>query len=473
MYPLGKFMSGAGQKRAIPSIDELLNEGLFRTIEEAAGRRAALRIARASVEEYRNGAAGRSNGLTRGEAAAAIIEAAAGRFRLEQLSGVRRVINATGVVIHTNLGRSPLPAEAANAVIEHASRYCTLEYDRTTGSRGRRGARAEALISELAGAESAAIVNNCAAAAFLVLRVLAKGKEVIISRGELVEIGGDFRIPDVLAESGAELREVGTTNRTKLSDYARAINERTGLILRVHPSNFRIVGFHESPSAAALAELAHSHSIPFFEDAGSGALTSLYHLGLADEQVISESIEAGVDIVSFSGDKLLGGVQAGFIVGRTELIDRVRRHQLYRALRVDKLTYAAIEATLDIYRRDRQFEEIPTLMMLSAAAEDIRARAVDLIGEIRGRVPGNVTFDILSGESAVGGGAGAAVALPTFLIAIGCATEPDVLEKRLRERELPVIARILDGRVVIDLRTVFADETGPLADALVNALTDG
>lgn len=463
-------MSGAVKTIGIPSIDELLNEGLFREIEAAAGRQAAVRIARESAEEFRAGAAGRSNGLSRRDAAAAIIETAERLFRKEQLSGIRRVINASGVVIHTNLGRSPLSAEVAKGVIERASRYCTLEYDCLAGGRGRRGARAEALICELTGAESAAIVNNCAAAAFLVLRVLAKGKEVIISRGELVEIGGDFRIPDVLAESGAELREVGTTNRTKLSDYAKAVSERTGLILRVHPSNFRIVGFHESPSAQALAELARDNSIPFFEDAGSGALVGLSHLGLADEQVISESIDAGVDIVSFSGDKLLGGLQAGFIVGRTDLVDRVRRHPLYRALRVDKFSYAAIEETLDIYRRGGQFDEIPTLTMLSADAEAIRARAEGLIGEIRVRVPDEVTFEIVHGNSAIGGGAGAAVAVPTYLIAIVTAIPPDELEGRLRGQQLPVIARIVDGRVVIDLRTVFEDEAGMLADALTSAL---
>ena len=266
--------------------------------------------------------------------------------REDALSVLRRVINATGVILHTNLGRAPLSDAARRAIAQEAAGYCTLEYDPTTGSRGKRGGYAEELLTQLTGAEAALVVNNCASAALLILTVLARDGETIVSRGELVEIGGDFRVPDVMSNSGTRMVEVGSTNRTRLEDYKRAMNDNTRLIMRVHPSNYRIIGFTDSPELSELASLAHESGLPLYEDAGSGVLSDLSAFGLSDEPIISESIAAGADVVSFSGDKLLGATQAGLIVGRREIIDRLRKHSLYRALRVDKLCLAALEATL-------------------------------------------------------------------------------------------------------------------------------
>ena len=453
--------------RELPSVDELLGDKVFLEIERRSGRSGALRMARAAVDNVRARIANSGNGFTASEVMPAVLASAAEMFQRETSRGVRRVINATGVVIHTNLGRSPLSGKAVNAIVGRASRYCTLEYDLEAGRRGKRGARAEELICELTGSQSAVIVNNCAAAAFLVLRVLTAGKEVIISRGELVEIGGDFRIPDVLAESGATMREVGTTNRTKLRDYEKAISENTGLILRVHPSNYRVIGFTESPSNADLATLAKSNGIPFFEDAGSGAIVDLSKFGLDDEPLISRSIADGVDVVAFSGDKLLGGVQAGFVVGSGELIERIRRHPLYRALRLDKLAYAAIEATLGSYIRGSQIDEVPALRMIAMAEGEIRRRAERVVYEVSLKVEEALEFEIVESESAIGGGAAPDAKPKTWLISVRregkVAAE---IEHALRNFEVPVIARIHNDRVVMDLRTVFEDEEEQVINAL-------
>ncbi len=316
----------------------------------------------------------------------------------EKISGWRRVINATGVVIHTNLGRAPLSENARKAVFEAAG-YGNLEFDLETGKRGRRGARAETLLAEITGAESALIVNNCAAACILVLTALANGREAVISRGELVEIGGDFRIPDVMTQSGAILKEVGATNRTRISDYENAISENTRLITKVHPSNYRIVGFTASPSLAELADLAHRKGILLYEDAGSGALLDLSAYGLTDEPVIPQSIAAGADIVTFSGDKLLGGAQSGLIVGRSEVIEKLRKHPLYRALRVDKLIYAALEATLESFRRDAAVKEIPVLRMLALTNAEIKQRTLKFAEKLRDKLGENgaLQFEIVEG----------------------------------------------------------------------------
>ena len=453
--------------RELPSVDELLNSEVFLGIEKNSGRALALRNARAAIDIVRARIANSENSFTEAEIIPAVLEAAAQLSDRENLTGIRRVVNATGVVIHTNLGRSALSEKAVNAIVEQASGYCTLEYDLETGKRGKRGSRAETLICELTGAESAVIVNNCAAAAFLVLRVLAAGKEVIISRGELVEIGGDFRIPDVLAESGATMREVGTTNRTKLRDYEQAINENTGLILRVHPSNYRVIGFTESPSNSDLAALAKSYKIPFFEDAGSGAIVDLSEYGLGDEPLISRSIADGVDVVAFSGDKLLGGVQAGFVLGSAEVIGRIRRHPLYRALRLDKLAYAAIEGTLGSYLRGRQGEEVPTLRMIAITESEIRARAERVVSELSIKAGDALKLEIVEGESVIGGGSAPDVKPKTWLISVNRdGRDTAEIEHALRKFEVPVIARIQNDRVVIDLRTVFEDDEQQLIDAL-------
>ena len=388
-------------------------------------------------------------------------------------SRLRRVINATGVIVHTNLGRAPLSEAAIAAITEDASGYCTLEYDIETGKRGRRGAYAESLIAELTGAESALIVNNCAAAAFLVLSVLAAGREVIVSRGELVEIGGDFRVPDVLAQSGAVLREVGTTNRTKIADYEKAVTDETALILRVHPSNYRIVGFTESPELGGLAALAHKKKIQLYEDAGSGVLTDLSAAGLADEPVISHSIEDGADIVTFSGDKLLGGPQCGIIVGRAEVVESIRKHPLYRALRAGKMVYAALGATLESFARGSAVTDIPVLRMLHATnaelAERSRRFASQLLAGIReGR---EAEIDVIEGNSAVGGGAAPGVALPTSAITVSHPRmSPSAIEQSLRTAEPPVIARIAEDKVLIDLRTVPEPEEAGLRRVLTEVL---
>lgn len=447
----------------IPSIDELLRSDVGRQIEAEEGRTIALAIAREAADRIRKAFFSQGSGNL-SDIEAAMLEIRSARRRLS----LRRVINATGVIIHTNLGRSRLSKEATARAVEAASSYCNLEFDIATGKRGRRGAGAEAAIAELTKAEDAVVVNNCAAAALLVLKEFAAGREVIISRGELVEIGGDFRIPDVLAQSGAILREVGTTNRTKISDYERAINERTAVLMRVHPSNFRITGFTKSPSDSELASLASRSGILFIEDAGSGALVDLSAFGLADEPVIEKSIACGADLVLFSGDKLLGGPQSGIIAGRAKLIERLRRNPLLRALRADKVVYAALEATLAAYQKGTHFREIPTLRMLSETKQEIDGRARTIASELRNRVNAEIT--VIEGNSAVGGGAAPNASLPTYLIAIRPAdNDLQGFAERLRLSSPPVIARISDEMIVLDLRTVEQFEEPELIAAVVSA----
>lgn len=378
-----------------------------------------------------------------------------------------RVINATGVILHTNLGRAPLAKSVRQAMTDAAGGYCTVEYDLETGSRGRRGRKAEELLAELTGAEAGVVVNNGAAAALLVLTALTNGGEVVLSRGELVEIGGDFRIPDVMLSSGAGLSEVGTTNRTKIADYERAITPKTVMLMRVHPSNYRLVGFTSAPELKDLAELAHAQGVWLYEDAGSGAMIDLTGHGLTGEPVIRESIAAGADVVSFSGDKLMGGVQAGLIVGRSELLDRIRRHPLYRALRPDKTTLAAVEATLSIYRRGAELEEIPTLAMLAADADTIKTRAEELVAKLAAPAAANITLELIPGESAIGGGSAPTTHPATVLIALSHAhLSADQLAAALRRNDPPVIGRIVDDRVVLDLRTVSESEEAELLAAI-------
>lgn len=451
--------------RNLPSVDDLLRSEIGRTIAAAAGERQAAAMARDAIavlrDEVRNR---RAEERSKQELMSAAEDRLENAWSAERLAGTKRVINATGVMIHTNLGRAPLSDDARRAVADAAG-YCTLEYELETGKRGRRGARAEELLAQLTGAESVLIVNNCAAAAFFVLTVFASGGEVVISRGELVEIGGDFRVPDVLSQSGAVLTEVGTTNRTKLADYERAINKETRVLLRVHPSNYRIVGFTATPTVAELATLSHKHKVLFYEDIGSGALIDLSAQGVADEPVVSASLAAGADIVTFSGDKLLGGPQAGIIVGKSEYVDKLRRHPLYRALRVDKLTYAALEATLEAYRREAAAQEVPVQRMLSQTTDEIARRVEVFISEL-GKT-GNLRSEISNGESAVGGGSAPTARVETKLIALSHSTmSPQRLELALRQSSPPVVARIVDDRVMIDLRTVSETEEAELHDVL-------
>jgi L-seryl-tRNA(Ser) seleniumtransferase len=389
-------------------------------------------------------------------------------LRRELEGGVRHVINASGVVLHTNLGRAPLSEAARQALTNEAARYCALEYDVQTGERGRRGARVEQLLAELTGAEDALVVNNCAAAALLILTTLARGGEAIVSRGELVEIGGDFRVPDVMAQSGTRLVEVGTTNRTRLDDYRRAVTEQTRLLMRVHPSNYRIVGFTSTPALSELAALARESLLPLYEDAGSGALVDLRRYGLEGEPVISESVASGADLVSFSGDKLLGGAQAGLIVGRRPLVKLLRKHPLYRALRADKLALVALEATLDAHRRAAAFTEVPALRMLAMTEAEIHARASGLLQRLRESAAANhLRCELTEGVSAIGGGAAPTTRLPTTLIALTHARlSADALEEVLRRSTPPVIARISESKVMLDLRTVATDEEAALLETL-------
>jgi L-seryl-tRNA(Ser) seleniumtransferase len=387
-------------------------------------------------------------------------------------SSLRRVINATGVILHTNLGRAPLSDAARRAVAKEAAGYCSLEYDLATGERGRRGARVEDLLEQMTGAESALVVNNCAAAALLVLTTFARDGETIVSRGELVEIGGDFRVPEVMAQSLTRMIEVGTTNRTNLSDYSQAISEKTRLIMRVHTSNYRVVGFTKTPRLRELADLAHKAGLLIYEDAGSGALVDLSNCGIAGEPVIRESIGEGVDVVSFSGDKLLGGPQAGLLVGRAAVIGQMRSHPLYRALRADKLRIAALEATLDAYARDASALEVPTQRFIAMSSAEIKARTEQFVERLRRRINSGIQLEVIEGESAVGGGAAPTAHLRTMLISLthGNLT-PNQLEAALRRSTPPLITRIVDDCVLMDLRTVTEAEESEVEQAIL-ALAD-
>jgi L-seryl-tRNA(Ser) seleniumtransferase len=448
--------------RVIPSIDRLLRLDSVRALEARYGVEATRAAVREAADALRGALRDGSNGaLAAGDdATSRIVADARARLDAESQGSLKPVINATGVIVHTNLGRAPLASAALDRLVERARGYCNLEYDLATGHRGSRAVHAESLLTALTGAEAAVVVNNNAAATLLALAALAHGREVLISRGELVEIGGGFRVPDVLQQSGAVLREVGTTNRTRVSDYTVAVGPRTALILRVHPSNFRIEGFVERPSLAALAAAAHSLGIPVVEDLGSGNLTD----DLPDEPSVLGSLQAGADLVCFSGDKLLGGPQAGILAGRRDLVGALRHHPLMRALRAGKLTYAALEGTLLEYHAGRARDSVPVQRMLHLDAETIERRARRLAeclatqGWRVQRVPGS---------SAVGGGSAPGVELPTVLLAIEreglSATD---LESRLRTLPTPIIARIADGRVVLDLRTVSEAEEEQLARLL-------
>jgi L-seryl-tRNA(Ser) seleniumtransferase len=362
---------------------------------------------------------------------------------------LRRVVNATGVIVHTNLGRAPLPDSALERVLEVGRGYSNLEYDLAEGSRGSRQDHVTAILRRLTGAESAIVVNNNAGAMLLALAALAEGREVLVSRGELIEIGDGFRIPDVLVRSGAKLVEVGTTNRTRASDYERAASESTALLLRVHQSNFRVVGFTEQPKLAELAAVARRHNVPLLDDLGSGAL-----LDLSDEPTVQASLAAGADLVCFSGDKLLGGPQAGILVGRADLVERLRRHPLHRALRADKLGLAALEGTLLLYLDPaRALREVPVLRMLHEDAAVVRARAERLAKAVGGEVEETV--------GRVGGGALPLAELPSF----ACAVE-ETLATPLRAHEPPVIGIVRDGRLLLDCRTLSGDEVDEVAAAV-------
>jgi L-seryl-tRNA(Ser) seleniumtransferase len=446
--------------RLLPSVDELLKNAELQELAAREGQPAvteSIRVVLANVrEEIGAGALGSREAVDL--AVAHLPSAIVRQLQSSMQFSLKPVINATGVILHTNLGRAPLAESAIRRIHEVAGRYSNLEFDIEAGGRGKRDVHVERLFSRLLNQEPVSgvrtvVVNNCAAAVMLALNTLAEGGEVIVSRGELVEIGGSFRVPEVMAKSGAVLREVGTTNRTRLADYERAIHDKTRLLLRVHRSNFAIIGFTEQPSLEELAALGRKHNIPVMEDLGGGALAPLRGLGINESGVL-ESLRAGVDLVTYSGDKMLGGPQAGLLSGREALISRVRSNPLFRALRVDKLTYAALEATLMEYIRQNH-NAVPFLRMLRMTAEEVRARSTAVRGQLEGAA--GLKTEIIEGESLVGGGSAPTSTLPTYLLAVTAGSmSADELAARLRRHTPAIVARVEEGRVLLDFRTVFA-----------------
>jgi L-seryl-tRNA(Ser) seleniumtransferase len=476
----------AARLRAIPSVDELLSRPSLQELAQKSGRELVTQAVRKVLAEMRALLKVETTQTSESDAATfdltQLDSRVAGEIERALAPSLRRVINATGVVLHTNLGRAPLSPAAAAEIAETATHYSNLEYDIPRGERGKRDVHTARLLADLVGAESAIVVNNNAAAVFLVLNTLAKGADVIVSRGELIEIGDGFRIPDIMAESGADLCEVGTTNRTRLRDYERAITDRTRLLLRVHPSNFRITGFTERPSLEELVALGERFHLPVYEDLGSGCIADLAASGIA-EPIALASCDAGTSVVSFSGDKLLGGPQAGIIAGEKEFVDRIRQNPLFRALRVDKLTIAALEVTLKSYARGA-LDEIPALRMIRLSAEEIGTRARKFSEKLRATLPSDISVDVLPGFSVIGGGSTPDQQLPTHLIAIASPRQsPAQIEARLRQpqnsvtaaqtpqRSIPVIARIEDNRVIFDLRTVFPEQEVALLASIQSALS--
>jgi L-seryl-tRNA(Ser) seleniumtransferase len=448
--------------RVIPSIEQLRQRPAITVLEQQYGHVATIDALRAGADAVR-GRIAQGHAYSSVDVVAAELESHARATLAATARGsLRRVINTTGVVLHTNLGRAPLAAAALQHLQDVCAGYCNLEYDISEGRRGSRALHAESLLRQITGAEAAVVVNNNAAATMLILAALGTGREVVISRGELVEIGGGFRVPDIMTQSGAMLREVGTTNRTRVADYRAALSDRTAMVLRVHPSNFRIEGFTERPALTELVTLAREAHVPVVEDLGSGCV--LEHL--AWEPTVQASVAAGADLVCFSGDKMLGGPQAGIIVGRRNLVDRLARHPLMRAVRVDKLTLAALEGTLMAYHAGRAIAEVPAVQMLSVSADVIEGRAQALAEQLH---PAGWRVALMSGASAVGGGSAPGVELPTVLIALAHGRlSADALERQLRQLDPPVIARIESDRVVLDLRTVSASDEEMLVRLLVD-----
>ena len=433
--------------RRIPKVDELLRDPLLAGCCRTLPQQTVTQAIRQALEELRREIlAGTLGALPERPELCRKIADLADRAALPSL---RNVINGTGIVLHTNLGRACLSEQAARAAWCAARDYSTLEYDLKTGSRGLRYAHVEGLLCRLTGAESALVVNNNASAVLLLLSALAQGGQVVVSRGELVEIGGSFRVPDIMEACGAILREVGTTNKTHLRDYAAAIGPETRALMKVHTSNYRIVGFTEAPLLSELTALGHSHGLPVVEDLGSGCLVDLASYGLRGEPTVSASVAAGVDVVSFSGDKLLGGPQAGILVGRRELLDRLKSHPLTRAMRVDKMTLAALEATLRSYENGTAEQDIPTLAMLRISPEDLQAKAELLAGML---AQSGVPSHVAAAESQVGGGAVPTQNLPSWAVVL----EGDAQrwEAALRTGIRPIIGRIHMDRYLLDVRTI-------------------
>jgi L-seryl-tRNA(Ser) seleniumtransferase len=459
--------------RKLPSVDELVRSPELAHLVSEDGQASVTDAARSVLARLRDEiSADRLNQVGVELAISGLPGAIANELRRALAYSLRPVVNATGVVLHTNLGRAPLAQSALEHIQEVAGTYSNLEFDLVEGERGKRDVHVDRLFARLLNQEaetestphvSTIVVNNNAAAVLLALNTLAEGGEVIVSRGELVEIGGSFRIPDVMAKSGAILREVGTTNRTRIADYERAIDDKTRLLLRVHRSNFEISGFTEQPTVEELVGLARERHIPLIEDLGSGALFDLGSVGVTGEPGVMDSLRAGVDVVTYSGDKLLGGPQAGFLSGRRELIARMRANSLFRALRVDKLTYAALEATLLAYVK-RDHDQIPALRIMRISAGEIGGRAQAIAEQINSN---EIRAEVIDGESLLGGGSAPSAVLPTKLLAITAAhLSAENLAERLRASNPPIIVRVEDGRVLLDLRTVFPEQDDTLGKVL-------
>ena len=456
--------------RLLPSVDELLRSDAVQKLAHQFGHAATAEASRNLLDGLRGRIADGSLDESQLKAAMDSAPQELERRLQESLSYLLRpVINATGVILHTNLGRAPLSQDALRHVAEISQGYSNLEFDLSSGERGKRDVHVSRLFAKLLSTGdrevSTIVVNNNAAAVLLALNSLAEGGEVIVSRGELVEIGGAFRIPDVMAKSGATLREVGTTNRTRIADYESAITERTKLLLRVHRSNFQIVGFTEQPSLEELVALGRRHNIPVMEDLGSGELFDLRQVGVRGEPMIADSLRAGIDVVTYSGDKLLGGPQAGLISGDRELVAKIRSNPLFRALRVDKMFYAALEATLLAYLRE-DFDSIPALRMLRVTEEELQHRAEHIARHLRISSP-QLEIEVVESRSVLGGGAAPGSTLASRALAVRTgALSSDEMLGRLRQWAMPIIARVEDERVLLDLRTVEPSQDATIIAAL-------
>jgi L-seryl-tRNA(Ser) seleniumtransferase len=452
--------------RRIPSVERVLTLPDVGALEETFGRSAVVEATRQVLDELRERAmGGKVDESELARALDALRDSIAHRLEIELSPSLKPAINATGVIIHTNLGRSPLSAQAVEALGRVARGYSNLELDLASGRRGSRHQHASRLLAQLFPNRSALVVNNAAAAVMLSLNTFAAGKEVIISRGELVEIGGSFRVPDILARSGARLREVGTTNKTRLSDYEEAIGPETGALLRVHPSNFRIVGFTESASTEELVRLGREKGLTVIEDFGSGNLVSLREHGLPNEPTVFDSLESGVHLSIFSGDKLLGGPQAGILIGDDDAVTACRRNPMARALRVDKLAYAALEATLSSFVRGRATQEIPVLRMITMNEKDLARRAESLREQVHS--DSELRFDVVATMARVGGGAAADAELASFALSVESQNlAADDLLLALRQNDPPIIGRIVENRVLLDVRTIDATEEPTVVAAL-------
>jgi L-seryl-tRNA(Ser) seleniumtransferase len=460
-----------GILRKIPAVDQLLLRAAIALWVERTGREFVVaeiqKLLQRVREQIRSGGTDSDLDVSPERIETLLIETLQNRIR----PNLRAVINATGVILHTNLGRAPLSSAAQETLSAFSVNYTNLEYEILAGRRSHRDQLIEPLLQEVLGCEAATVVNNNAAAVYMILNTLAYGKEVVVSRGELVEIGGSFRIPDIMARSGAILREVGTTNKTRVADYENAIGSNTAMLLRVHPSNFRMLGFTERPALRDLVELARASKVPLVEDVGSGCLMDLRPYGISHEPLATESLASGADLVCFSGDKLLGGPQAGIIAGARALVEPIRTNPMMRTYRVEKLIYGALEATLQSYRFGRAAWEIPVVRMMAMTCDELKQRARSFSRKLRTALPATVRVQLLAGTSLVGGGSCPEYDIPTTLIALeSSGISPNTIECRLRLQDPAIILRLEENKTLVDLRTVFPAQEKALLEGIIKAV---